>query len=253
MILDTLEQPSSREYNDSMGRLSRLVIPGVPHHVTQRGVRRMRIFESDDDRSSYLRKLEQKACEHFLEIRCWCLMPNHVHLVVIPTLQDSMSAGIGLAHWAYTRYYNDRHAAKGRLFQGRFFSTPMDEPHYYAAVRYVLANPVRAGMTVHAWDYKWSSVRYHMHIVGNDPLVRDPDVLGEGYQWREMLSRQLEELNTIRKRTFDGYPCGSESFVEDISRRVGISLSRKPVGRPPKKREEPDEYCDNEDYYDLLE
>jgi len=127
-----------------MARIARVVLPGIPHHVVQRGVRSQRLFFGDPDRGEYLRLLAERGRRHGLLYVAWCLMPNHVHLIVIPKTETSLAKGIGEAHKAYTRRINFRQAARGYLFQGRFASCPLDERHLFAAVRYIPRNPVRA-------------------------------------------------------------------------------------------------------------
>jgi putative transposase len=140
-----------------MARIARVVLPGIPHHVVQRGVRSQRLFFSDPDRGEYLRLLAEQGRRYGLLYVAWCLMPNHVHLIVIPETETSLAKGIGEAHKAYTRRINFRQATRGYLFQGRFASCPLDERHLFAAVRYALRNPVRAGLVADPADYPWST------------------------------------------------------------------------------------------------
>ncbi len=199
-----------------MSRIIRVVVPGLPHHVTQRGVRSIDIFENDRDRRFYLRMLSESATKHKLDIKCWCLMSNHVHLIVVPENDESLSQTIGSAHWAYAINFNERKGVKGRLFQGRFYSTPMSYVHYYAAVRYILRNPVRSGIVMNAWDYEWSSTRFHMRLIDNDPLVSEPDIINSFLSWREYLATDPGEMDLIRKRTKSGNPCGEADFIRKI-------------------------------------
>ena len=146
--LPVLARPAQRTsalllgYDLSMARIARVVLPGIPHRVVQRGVRSQRLFFGDPDRGEYLRLLAEQGRRHGLLYVAWCLMPNHVHLIVIPETETSLAKGIGEAHKAYTRRINFRQATRGYLFQGRFASCPLDERHLFAAVRYILRNPV---------------------------------------------------------------------------------------------------------------
>ncbi len=123
-----------------------MVLPGYPHHVTQRGVRSMDIFFTREDRLLYLDTLKEHAAAQGLDILAWCLMTNHIHLVVVPTCEETMAHAIGETHRLYTRAINFREGVRGHLFQERFFSCPLDETHFIAAVRYVQRNPVRASL-----------------------------------------------------------------------------------------------------------
>ena len=127
-----------------MARLARLVIPGLPHHVTQRGNRRQQTFFNDGDYAAYLELMAEWCREEGVEIWGYCLMPNHVHLIAVPKTEDGLRRAIGEAHRRYTRRINFREKWRGYLWQGRFASFIMDEPYLLAAARYVELNPVRA-------------------------------------------------------------------------------------------------------------
>lgn len=136
-----------------MARFARLVVPDVAHHVTQRGNRRQPVFFSDEDYAAY-RDLVAAACAA-RGVRClaWCLMPNHVHLILMPSDGDGLRAALGDAHRRYARRINFAHGWTGYLFQGRFASYPMEDAHLMAAVRYVELNPVRARLAGRAEDW----------------------------------------------------------------------------------------------------
>ena len=162
-----------------MGHPHRLVVPDLPHHITQRGNSKQNIFLDDEDRRCYLTMLRQECKTTKLKILGYCLMTNHVHLVVIPPEERSLADGIGRAHWSYSRVFNRRHGRSGALWQARFFSCPMDEAHLYQALRYVELNPSRAGLVKNPWDYAWSSAQEHMgqkqpgHILDLSPVEED--------------------------------------------------------------------------------
>jgi len=116
----------------------------------------MDVFFSNDDRDAYLQLLAEQGEAHGVAYVAWCLMTNHVHLVAIPSEPDSLAKGIGEAHKRYSRMINFREGWRGYLFQGRFFSCPIEPSRLIAAVRYVLRNPVRAGLAKQPWGYRWS-------------------------------------------------------------------------------------------------
>ena len=190
----------------------------------------MRVFDRDEDRVSFLRKLSMKMNKHGVRVSAWCLMPNHIHLVAIPVNEDGLSRAVGRALWAYSRYYNEIHGVNGRLFQGRFFSTPMDDEHTYAAIRYILRNPVKAQMAVNAWDYRWSSARYSMGLEANDSLLTPQDI-PDIDDWRAYLSEDADETEVLRQNTMSGRPSGSEEFVARIESRLGREVRKKKRGR----------------------
>lgn len=110
-----------------MARISRIVVPGYPHHITQRGVRSMDVFNSDEDRQAYLLFFSEEANRFGLDILAWCLMSNHVHFIAVAHNATSLARGFGEAHRRYTRMKNFTQGVRGYLFQGRFGSSVLDE------------------------------------------------------------------------------------------------------------------------------
>jgi putative transposase len=201
-----------------MPRSGRIVLPQHPHHVTQRGVRSMRIFTSDEDRKEYLSLLSQRGKVFKLEFLAYCLMPNHVHLIVIPEDVEGLARGIGEANRLYTRRINFREKARGHFFQGRFFSAPLDERHFIAAMRYIARNPVRAGMVKQAWEYPWSSAAFFAGSKINDPLVCERNPFGLGLNWIELFDHDPDEIEALRRNVRLGRPCGNVEFQKKVKR-----------------------------------
>jgi REP element-mobilizing transposase RayT len=129
-----------------MARLARVILPGYPHHITQRGNRRQDVFFEEGDYEHYLELLTQWCTHESIEIWAYCLMTNHVHLIVMPKKKSNLSKAIGEVHRRYTRMINLRKRWKGYLWQGRFASYPMEESWLLKAVAYVELNPVKAGL-----------------------------------------------------------------------------------------------------------
>src|SRR4051812_9724029 len=140
-----------------MPRRPRVVVPGVPHHVTQRGNNQQLVFFSNADFQLYLNLIEKHAVRHGLGVLGYCLMPNHVHLIVVPESDESLARALGGTHSDYALAVNASSTRTGHLWQNRFFSCPMDEGHAWRALRYVDLNPVRAGLVGTAWEWPWSS------------------------------------------------------------------------------------------------
>ena len=217
-----------------MARMARVVVPGVPHHVTQRGNRRQPVFFSSADYQAYLRLMAMWCAEQQVEIWAYCLMPNHVHLVALPQTETGLARAIGEAHRRYTVRVNKRENWRGYLFQGRFSSCPMDEHYLLAAVRYVELNPVRAGLAEKAWQYPWSSAK--AHVTGRDDrLVKVKPMLERMPDWREHLAATIEtiELDIIRRHLRTGRPLGDRSFVELLEAKTGRKLAPRKRGRKP--------------------
>ena len=223
-----------------MARLARVVAPGYPHHVTQRGNRRQQTFFGDDDYGAYVGLLARWAKAYKVRVWGWCLMPNHVHLILVPPGEAALRLAVGKTHRHYTRRVNFREGWRGHLWQGRFASYPMDDAHLYEAARYIDLNPVRAGLVRAPEEWEWSSARGRILGVG-DPLVwkRNPVARArETRDWAEFLREGLgdEDLERLRRHERTGRPLGSERFVEKVSDLLGRDLVPKKPGPKPKAK-----------------
>jgi len=217
-----------------MARLARVVIPKVPHHITQRGVRRMETFFDDEDYEMYLSLMREWCLSSGIEVWAYCLMPNHVHLIAVPESESSLARGIGEAHRRYTRYINFKKSWKGYLWQGRFASFPMDEDYLLASVRYVELNPVRAKLVQRAEDYRWSSAKAHLDG-RDDGLVQVKPMLDRIDNWPELLASGDQALfDELRMHERTGRPLGQAGFVERMSLLAGRVLGKKKPG--PKRK-----------------
>jgi putative transposase len=219
-----------------MPRFARVVVPGCPHHLIQRGNRRQRVFFSDEDRAFFLTLLGRAIQRYGLSIWAFCLMENHVHLIAVPKSEESFARGFGEVQRKYTLVINTRENWKGFLWQGRFISYPLDEGHCYAAVRYVERNPVRAGLVELAESYRWSSARAHVFGTSH-PLLTDFPLRKVIPNWSAYLGQSdppgaIEEIQS-HERT--GRPLGNEAFIKRLEAVTGRVLALQPKGRPRKK------------------
>lgn len=220
-----------------MARIARVVVPGHPHHLTQRGVRSMAVFAGDGDRQLYLRLMAEQCARFRVEVLAWCLMTNHVHLVMVPEREEGLAAAVGEAHRRYTRTRNLAEDVRGYLFQGRFGSCVLDERHLLAAVRYVELNPVRAGMAARAEDWPWSSARFHLGGRKRDALVADRTLRGLADDWGEFLDvEDAEAEESLRRATRTGRPAGDRRFLVRVERLTGRELRRRKPGPRRKRR-----------------
>ncbi len=232
-----------------MPRNARLVIPGIPYHLTHRGNKRGEVFFGETDRQLYLADLAVWAHDFSLAIWGYCLMSNHVHIVAVPAREDSLEKAIGRVHQRHARRINAARGWTGHLWANRFFSTPLDEAHLWTAIRYVELNPVRAGLTTRAEDWPWSSARAHCGLESGAPLLAadrpfggmHPDPMtGEPIPWSDWLARGIgdeDAASRLRTATLTGRPCGDETFVKDLEQRLGRSLTPQKRGRKPKEVE----------------
>lgn len=216
-----------------MTRLARIVVPGLPHHVTQRGNRREAIFFEDGDQEVYRDLLAEQTRKAGVEVWAYCLMPNHVHLILTPTTADGLGRAVGEAHRRYTNFVNARGRWTGHLFQSRFGSVAMDETHLLAAVRYVSLNPVRARLVARAEAWAWSSVRAHL-AGADDELVVVRPILERAPRFAELLAGGDEaSYAALRVSEGSGRPVGNAEFIAGLERLLGRPIARRAPGRKP--------------------
>jgi putative transposase len=167
-------------------------------------------------------------------------MTNHVHLIAVPEREDSLAQAFGRAHAEFALAVNRANRRTGHLWQNRFFSCPMSGSHLFSALRYVELNPVRAGLSVTAWGWPWSSAR--AHATGADDAFLwsgRPEYLGawDHREWAEVLAAGsgAGECEAVRRATWKGEPLGPREFVRTLERQTGRRLRVGERGRPPKK------------------
>lgn len=224
-----------------MARMARVVAAGVPHHVTQRGNRRQQTFFSDDDYQNYLALLAESCRKARVVVWAYCLMPNHVHLILVPRDGDGLRAALADAHRRYSREINFREGWRGYLWQGRFASFPMDDNYLLACARYVELNPVRARLVGQARDWRWSSARAHLKGQ-DDGLVRVSPLLERVEDWRSFLEEGVDSTtrDAIRASERTGRPLGDKGFIRKLEKRLDRTLTRrKPGPKPAEHADQP--------------
>jgi putative transposase len=210
-----------------MSRLARVIIPGIPHHITQRG---------NGGAKVYFKLLTAACVVHKLRCLAYVLMPNHVHLILVPKNAEGLSKAMSSVHRAYAGVVNARRKKTGHFWQGRFGCVAMDGDHAASALRYVLMNPVRAKLCKKPDQWDWSSARAYLkrHDDGltdtRDFLEQFPDVkslLGDDPE-RDMADMLLRRAETI------GRPLGSAAFLTKLERKLDRPL--KAAKRGPKAK-----------------
>lgn len=222
-----------------MSRIARIVVPDCPHHVTQRGNRREPIFFEDGDQEIYRDLLAEQAQKARIEVWAYCLMPNHVHLLVVPREDAGFARAIGEAHRRYTNFINARGRWTGHLFQNRFASVAMDDAHFVTALRYVSLNPVRARLVARASAWPWSSVRAHLARC-DDSLVTVRPVLERVGDFAKLLQPDAADEHrfaAVRRSESTGRPLATPEFVAGLERILGRPIARRAPGRKPQSRD----------------
>ena len=215
-----------------MARFARAVVTGTPHHVTQRGIDQQRVFFTDADRHVYLDNLTRHCAQARARILAYCLMPNHVHLVLVPEEEDALAVAMRRTHSRYATYLNARRDRVGHLWQNRFFSCAMDDAHLWVALRYVERNPVRAHMVGRPEEYVWSSAAAHVgtNLAGSALLDWGfHKEAGGAERWRSLLAEpeEIEAVRRLQKATFSGRPVGDAEFIARLEKELGRSLAPK--------------------------
>jgi len=222
-----------------LARLPRIVVPGYPHHVINRGNRRQVVFFSDADKKYFYDLLKRETSKAKISIWIYCFMDNHVHLIAVPETADALAKGIGEAQRKYALSINIRNDWKGHLWQTRFSSYPLDEEHLYFAARYIEQNPVEAGLVNKAEDYYWSSARAHV-LKAKDDLLSDFYLTSSIQDWAWYLKEKTSEsdLKLFRSHEKSGRPLGDDKFIEELEMKTGRSLRKKKPGRKKKRLDE---------------
>lgn len=218
-----------------MPRTARVIVPGMPLHITQRGTRRFDVFRDTVDRLEFLRLFNIFSSEFHLAILAWCLMTNHVHFVAIPEREDSVRRVFHRVNGTYARRFNHKHGFVGHLWQERPDTAILDDSHFRNAMRYVERNPVRAHMVTHAADYRWSSAAAHCFGLHDPLLEAGASSTVQVRDWAEWLEGEDNDAfeRFLRECTRTGRPCGEEAFVKAIGKTTGHDFTRKKAGRKP--------------------
>jgi putative transposase len=221
-----------------MARLARTVIPGLPHHVTQRGNGRARTFFTDADYALYRDLLAESCAVAEVEIWAWVLMPNHVHLILVPPDADGLRRALAPVHRRYAGVIHARRRRTGHFWQGRFGAVAMDEAHLAAALRYVALNPVRARLVTRAEDWRWSSASAHL-AAQDDGVTRLAPVLERFPRFAELLAQgpDAKAFQRLRQAETIGRPLGDNDFLARLEGLTHRRLTPQKRGRKPAPTE----------------
>ncbi|MDP3049433.1 MAG: transposase, partial [Thermodesulfovibrionales bacterium] len=211
-----------------MARIARAVAAGFPHHVVQRGNNRENVFIDDEDREKYIELLKKYSKERDARILAYCLMTNHVHLLIKPKENESLYKMMQGVTLCYTQFTNRKYNRTGRLWESRYHSCIVDKDSYlWAVARYIETNPVRARMVKKAEDYAYSSAR--AHILGKQDDLLNKELIAEAQikNYREFIreTRAEKDRDLIRYHTRTGKPLGDEAFIKRMERKTGRDLA----------------------------
>lgn len=213
----------------------------MPHHLTQRGVRRQNVFFTAEDRDLYKSLLAENAHRYGLEIIAYCLMTNHVHLLVVPLEEDSLRWTFQYTHRRYAAKINSDNGWTGHLWQERFYSSPVDEDFFWITLRYIERNPLQAGLVRnHPAEYRWSSASAHCENKDDALLTKAiewKEKISTISDWRSWLSEEDDSrlVGLLRKNTQRDLPTGSKSFLDQLESRYNVKAHPPILGRPKKK------------------
>ncbi len=214
-----------------MPRNARCVVPGLAYHITQRGTNQQRVFFSGSDRVTYLRLLQQNLALSETRVLTWCLMTNHIHLVLVPGREDSLEVLFRRLHGRYAQMVNAKRLRSGHLWQNRFFSCALSSSHLRRTLAYVERNPVRAGMVAQAEQYEWSSAAIHLGLAPDRLQLADLEFWrqeGGAEAWGPLLMtpEELTTLRLLRRCTYAGRPFGDDDFVASLEKRFNRKWRR---------------------------
>lgn len=222
-----------------MSRIARIIAPGYPHHITQRGNNCATVFFDDEDRQTYLKLLVGYAHKYSLQIWGYCLMDNHIHLLAVPETETALARGIGLTNQVYTQYLNRKLSQSGRIWQNRFYSCIVENEQYlWSVARYIERNPLKAGLAERPEHYRWSSAK--AHLTGTIDAILSPVpwlAPSEKAAYCQFVETENNDGmdDTLRKATRCGRPFGSEGFIARLESQMDQTLQPKKVGRPRNK------------------
>ncbi len=221
-----------------MARFARVIALQVAHHVTQRGNARRFILDSNADREVYLSLLRENMDKHRSALIGYCLMSNHVHLVMVPRQADALAKALKHTHGRYAAYWNGKYHSSGHVWQGRFYSCPLDTRHLWEALRYAELNPVRAGLVAEAEAWTWSSAAVHCGFAVADEwlAMEEWKERWDVSSWRNYLGagETESERMAIRECTHTGRPLGTEEFLHELEEATQRTLAPQKGGRPAK-------------------
>lgn len=218
-----------------MARIARIVIPHIPHLVTQRGNRGEPVFFEEADYQLYTDFILEAAVKAGCEVWGYCWMPNHTHTLLVPSDEDGLRKTFADAHRRYTAHINQRLSVTGHLWQGRFGSVALDEAHIHHALRYISLNPVRAKLVKEPQDWKWSSTKNFLNNK-DDRAFKTKSGLKRVGNFKSFLAENFDEdsYRLLRLGETTGRPAGEMQWLKKLEKKTGRKII--PAKRGPKPK-----------------
>lgn len=228
-----------------MARQPRLVVPQLPLHIIQRGNNRTKCFLAEADFLVYLALLREARERHGGALHAYCLMGNHVHLLLTPDSETQCAVMMHRVSQRYASYFNRRYGRTGTLWEGRFRSCVVESSRYVLeCCRYIELNPVRAGLATDPSAYPWSSYAVSTGARVDPLITAHPEVAAIGASaYLRLVAEGMRPalVNSIRDAINGGYPLGGDAFVARLGAAAGRKLTRGRAGRPAKQKDEQQE------------
>ena len=227
-----------------MPRKARVLVPSCPHHVVQRGHNKSTVFAAAEDYAYYIENLVEFKSALGVRVYAWCLMTNHIHLLVEPGEEpEVLSEMMSRVNGRQTRFVNKLEGRTGSLWEGRFKASPVQSDTYLlACCRYIELNPVRAGMVEHVADYPWSSFSERMSgdlfLLDNQSLEATSGhaCTNRFFEYQKFVEGAVSDVeNRFLRESFQrNQLTGNTRFVDEIEKKIGLRIERRAQGRPKK-------------------
>ena len=227
-----------------MARRPRFRPGGIAYHVMNRTWGKIDLFEDTEDYEAFERVLgAARGRDPKMDVCCYCLMPNHFHLLLLPEKDGQLSRFMQLLSMTHTqRWHAHRHSAgRGHLYQSRFKSFPIKQDgHFLKVCRYVEGNALRAGLVENARQWPWSSLAARQREATDARVILDPWPVRRSTDWIAQLNRpqSQKELTALHQCRDRGQPFGDEAWVLQTAQQLGLESSLRPVGRPTVAKDE---------------
>jgi putative transposase len=219
-----------------MSRRKRVIIPGLPYHVTHRGNHREAILSTSEQRAMYVRIMLRWQAKTGVTVAAFVIMPNHVHFIVVVPTPQALARWIGNGHREYSKWLNTVRETNGHNWEERYYAVVMDPEHCLNALRYIEQNPVAAGLARHPWEWHWSSAAHHCGF-GGKPALLNGDLRPDGIsseQWKAALL--TESAESFRRRLHEcsgrGIALADPAWATAMEALHGVRLLPGKPGRP---------------------